>query len=191
MTAPGQPTVLRNAMNREIFVFAETPDDRESTAFRVILDAGGSGGGNALVHVHPLADETFSVITGRLKVTLAGAEHVVPAGERFTIPRGSPHFFRNGHDGATEAEVRFTPAQRHRDFFMTFARIAESRPDWFSAKGDPHLLLIALFLHGFRDHLYLAGPPVALQKLLFAALAPIARWRGYAVGVPGGTRRTD
>jgi hypothetical protein len=40
-------------------------------------------------------------------------------------------------------------------------------------------------MHGrFRDHLYLAGPPVWAQKLLFALLAPIGRLRGYRDDYP-------
>jgi len=38
-----------------------------------------------------------------------------------------------------------------------------------------------LALHTFKDHLYGAGPPIWLQKLLFAALSPLARLVGYRV----------
>lgn len=50
-------------------------------------------------------------------------------------------------------------------------------------KGDPNLLLIALVMHSYRDHLYLAGIPVFVQKLIFAALSPLARLRGYRLEV--------
>jgi hypothetical protein len=50
-------------------------------------------------------------------------------------------------------------------------------------KGDPHFLLIALVLNTYPDHLYLAGPPVFLQKLLFALLAPLSRVRGYRIEI--------
>jgi hypothetical protein len=42
---------------------------------------------------------------------------------------------------------------------------------------------MALTLHTFKDHFYVAGPPVWLQKMLFATLAPIARLLGYKVVV--------
>jgi hypothetical protein len=38
-------------------------------------------------------------------------------------------------------------------------------------------------LNAYRDHLYLAGVPLFLQKLLFAVLAPIARLRGYRMEI--------
>ncbi|HEY7599861.1 MAG TPA: hypothetical protein VH741_08040, partial [Candidatus Limnocylindrales bacterium] len=73
--------------------------------------------------------------------------------------------------------------QQHLRFFANFAIATEKRPQWFSAKGDPGLLMIALALHAYRDHLYLVGLPIFVQKLLFAALAPIARVRGYRLEI--------
>lgn len=74
-------TVIRNPFNNETFVFSGAPDDPRHAAFDVILDAGGTGGGNALEHVHPMADETFVVTSGRLKVVVAGKEQFAEAGQ--------------------------------------------------------------------------------------------------------------
>ena len=46
-------TKLRNAFNKETFVFSGPVDDPAVARFEVILEEGGSGGGNALLHVHP------------------------------------------------------------------------------------------------------------------------------------------
>ncbi len=173
--------VLRNAFNGETFVFPARQADPGVAQFTVLLDPGGSGGGNALVHVHPLADETFAVLTGRLEVVISGKHEMLYRGESLTIPRGSPHYFANSIDAQTIATVSFAPAQRHLDFFASFAALTRDHPQWFSAKGDPHLLLIALVLQSYPDHLYLSGPPIWLQKALFAALAHVARWRGYVL----------
>lgn len=70
-----------------------------------------------------------------------------------------------------------------RRLFKNFAVLTEMHPEWFSPKGDPSLLLIALVLHTYRNHLYLAGVPVLLQKVLFAMLSPIARIRGYRLAI--------
>lgn len=181
MTA--EPEILRNAFNNETFVFAAQSEARGVAQFRVILGDGGSGGGNALVHVHPLADETFDVISGRLKVVVRGREQIVEAGQSATFPRGAPHYFENAYPGTTECTVTFSPSQQQHRFFRNFATLAQTKPEWFSSTGDPKLLLIALVLHTYRDHLYLAGVPIAIQKGLFAVLATVARWRGYRLAI--------
>jgi NAD(P)H-flavin reductase len=93
----------------------------------------------------------------------------------------------NAHDGPTEVTIRFTPAQSQLRFFICFATIAATRPDWFDAQGVPHKLLMALMLHTHRGHFYLAGPPIWLQKVMFAALAPIARLKGYRLPLMAAT----
>jgi len=172
-------TVLRNSFNKETFIFSGDADDPEVARFDVILGIGGTGGGNALVHVHPRAEERFMVTSGRLIVSVDGHAQSISPGEDAVVPVGSPHCFANGWEGETTFTVEFRPAQQHLLFFANFARLTAEHPEWFSAKGDPHFRLIAVSLNQFADHLYLARPSPTLQKLIFAAVAPIARLSGY------------
>jgi mannose-6-phosphate isomerase-like protein (cupin superfamily) len=174
---------LCNAFNKETFVFSGPVDDPTVARFDVVVEQGGSGGGNALVHVHPHADEHYTVKSGQIKVVIAGEEHVVGPGERTVIPRGKPHFFTNIGEGGAEITIEFTPAQQHLRFFANFASLAAKQTQWFSKQGDPHFLLIALVLHAYREHLYLAQLPIFLQKLIFALLSPLARLRGYRMEI--------
>lgn len=176
-------TVIRNAFNNETFVFSGALGDLHQMAFDVILEAGGTGGGNALGHVHPMADETFIVTAGRLKVVMAGNEQFFEAGQTITVPRGTPHWFANAGREAMTAIVSFDPPQQHVRFFRNFAMLTQQRPQWFSGKGDPKMLLIALVLNAYRDHMYLAGSPIWLQKFAFTMLARVARWRGYNLSI--------
>ncbi len=182
-TDVGTGLVVRNHFNGETFIFPEGDAGGDKCHFDVMLEAGGSGGGNGLVHIHPSASETFTVKAGHLSVVMRGVEQIVEVGQSVTIPAGTPHHFRNADAGVTEAVVEFTPAQQHLRFFQNFATLTQTQPEWFSDKGDPNLLLIALVLHRYRDHLYLAGIPVFAQRLLFAALSPIARLRGYRLAI--------
>ena len=175
-------TVLRNDFNKETFIFTDT-DDPTVARFDVVLGEGGSGGGNALVHVHPLAEERFVVTSGRIKVVVDGREKVVGPGEDAVVPRGKPHYFVNAWDGDTAFTVEFRPAQQHLLFFANFARLTTEHPEWFSAKGDPDFLLIAASLDMFKNHTYLARPPRFVQKLLFTLLAPFPRLAGYKTEV--------
>jgi mannose-6-phosphate isomerase-like protein (cupin superfamily) len=176
-------TKLRNAFNKETFVFSGPVDNPSVARFEVILEQGGTGGGNALLHIHPGADEHFAVKSGRIKIVVEGREQIVESGETAVVPRGKPHFFANAGDGAAELEIEFRPAQQQLRFFANFATLAAHRTEWFSSKGDPKFLMIALVLHTYRDHLYLAGPPIFLQKFIFAMLAPLARLCGYRMAI--------
>ena len=174
-----QGAVIGNALNKETFIFSGPIDDPDVAMLEVVLEEGGTGGGNAIVHIHPLADEQFTVTSGRLKVVIAGREQLLGPGETAVVPRGAAHYFANANDGRTAFKVEFRPAQQHARFFANFATATTKHPDWFSAKGAPKLLCIALALDTYPDHFYVAGLPVFIQKALFAALAPIARLFGY------------
>ena len=178
-----QGAVIRNRFNGETFTFSGPLDDRQVARFDVTLEKGGTGGANAFVHIHPVADERFTVRSGRLKVVLDGKECFLGAGEDIVVPRGRPHFFANANEGTTEMTVELRPAQQHVRFFANFASLAQNRPEWFSHTGVAHLLLMALVLRRYPNHLYGARLPVLVQKLLFAALAPVARLRGYALEI--------
>ena len=69
-------TVLRNDFNKETFIFTDT-DDPEVARLDVVLGKGGSGGGNALMHVHPLAEERFVVTSVGSRSSLMACEQVV------------------------------------------------------------------------------------------------------------------
>ena len=127
--------------------------------------------------------------TGVLKVMIDGVPAIARADETVTVPRGAAHYFANAHEGPTEVTIRFTPAQSQLRFFISFATIAATRQDWFDAQGVPHKLLMALMLNTYRGHFYLAGPPIWLQQVMFAALAPIARLKGYRLPLVPATRR--
>lgn len=177
-------TALHNAFNHETFLFDDTTERAEWAGFRVRLGAGGSGAGAAVVHVHPGADEHFRVIEGRLRVRAGEGERLAGAGETVTVPRGTPHCFFNGHAAETEVEIRFTPGQRQLRFFVNVAYAAAHLPGWWHPDGRARLLPMALLLHAYPDEFRLAKPPPAVQSALFAALAPVARWRGFRLPLP-------
>lgn len=105
-----QGAVQRNALDGETFIFSHPLDDPGSASIDVILAHGGSGGGNALVHIHPLANETFAVTSGALEVVIDGESTIVGPGYSGPVPRGAPLFFRNAIDGETRFTVTFAPA---------------------------------------------------------------------------------
>lgn len=177
-------TRILNAFNKETFVFTHPYEGGATSQMDVVLGKGGSGGGNAVAHIHPETDEIFTVNRGRVMVMINGQEHYATDGQSITVPKGASHFFRNASFGETHLTVTFVNAQQHLRFFLNLARWTSECPDYFKLDGSVKLLPIALGLNAFRDHLYIAGPPVVVQKLLFATLAPIARMMGYRLAVP-------
>jgi mannose-6-phosphate isomerase-like protein (cupin superfamily) len=176
-----QGTILRNAFNGEAFVFCYPQDGR--ARFESILDPGGTNGGGELVHIHPKSDEYFEVKSGQLRVTVDGKSVILGPGESKVVAKGTPHSFANAYDGTTEFITEFAPPQQYLRFFADFGLICERHREWFSADGKPSIWLMALKLNAYKDHLYLAGPPVFLQKILFGILAFIARMKGYRLEI--------
>ncbi len=174
---------LRNEFNKETFIFTHDVADASIAEFDVHLDPGGSGGGNAMEHIHPHADERFTVHRGAIAVTVNGISHHVAAGESFTVPMGASHCFRNAVDDKTELTIRFSPSGQQLRFFANFATIVSQKTNWFKSDGAPHFLLMALILSVYRDCYFVAGPPFWLQRAIFGALAPLARLRGYSIDV--------
>lgn len=68
------------------------------------------GGGNA-VHVHETYSENFTVLEGRLTVSLNGLNRDLEPGESKTIPPNSPHCFSNYSNAPVKFLVEFRPAQ--------------------------------------------------------------------------------
>ena len=50
--------------------------------------------------------------------------------------------------------------------------------------GETAVVELALFAQEFSDVIVFRSPPAAVQRTLFAVLAPIARWRGYRSTYP-------
>lgn len=56
-------------------------------------------------HVHPLQEERFEVLSGKLGLRVEGVERVLDAGEVIVAPAGSAHAAWNAGDGEVHALV--------------------------------------------------------------------------------------
>jgi quercetin dioxygenase-like cupin family protein len=175
---------VRNAFNGETFIFTHLSENAEVVQFDVYLEPGGMLTGTGSQHVHPGADEDFTVISGKLAVVVAGAPRMLGPGQSLNVLRGTPHYFRNGHEGETLLTVRFSPGQQFLRFFLNMSLGTANHPEWYNDRGEPPLLLRALALHAYAGHGYAAGIPIWVQKALFAALSPVAVLKGYRLSVP-------
>ena len=65
-----------------------------------------------------------------------------------------------------------------------------ARAGHVNKRGMPDPLQLALFATEFSDIAVFRKPPAAVQRVLFGALAPIARRRGYRATYPTMSRTT-
>jgi len=105
------PTTLTR--NRPLWFFADLAVVHvrgEDTDGRLgIVEITMPAGDEPPLHVHHDHDEIFCVLEGELTLYLPGREQLVRAGEVFVAPRGVPHIYRTGDEGA-RALVQSTPA---------------------------------------------------------------------------------
>jgi quercetin dioxygenase-like cupin family protein len=140
--------------------------------------------GGAVVgeHVHPIISETFTVVSGRVGFRIDGAEDVAGPGERLHVPPGTAHDWWNAGDEEARVTVEVSPAARFEAMISNLFGLAQDGKT--NEKGMPNLLQAALFAREFGDVLYFTRPPRLVQKLLFGALAPLARALGYRGSYP-------
>ena len=140
------------------------------------------GGAVAVEHVHPVVHESFTVVRGRVGFRLDGRESVAGPGKRLHIPPGMAHDWWNAGEEEAHVTVEIRPGARFEEMIVNLFGLAQDGKT--NAKGMPNLLQAALFAREFEDVLYFARPPRAVQRVLFAVLAPIARLLGYKGSYP-------
>jgi mannose-6-phosphate isomerase-like protein (cupin superfamily) len=174
MAKAGQ--VIRNPVTGETVTFLVTAADSDGALLELEMQADPRAAG-ATTHMHPRITERYEMLEGRLHVRLEGVDTVVSAGQRLEIPPRTAHSFQNADDSPARVRVRFEPAGRFEEFMETIYALASDGKT--NAQSRPKLLQAALIGQRHIDDIALASPPVALQRLLYALLAPFARWRGY------------
>lgn len=174
---PDDPAYVENPVTGERFLFRGRPDDPTADPLEVDLWATTDMSPLA-AHVHPRQDETFTVNRGTLELSRRGDATVVSEGAEVTVEAGTPHTWSNPGDEELHLTIRLEPALETEAFLRDLSVLAQRgkvKPD-----GAPSLLQVAALYDAYGyDLLHLATPPLGVQKLLFGALAPLARGLGY------------
>jgi quercetin dioxygenase-like cupin family protein len=133
-------------------------------------------------HIHPQADERFTAVTGKLGYLLGDQKLILEAGESMDIPRGTVHDFWNAGEEDARVVVEIRPGARMELMIRTMFALAHEGKT--NEKGMPGLLQMALISREFDDVLQVMSPPLAVQRVLFALLTPLARLLGYQAIYP-------
>lgn len=161
----------------------DIPDRRAVVELTALVGARVAG-----EHRHPGIVERFTVLEGELTVKLDGRVDVLRAGETAVAEPGVWHDWWNGAAVDVRVRVEVTPGERLMHMIETLFGLA--RLGHVDAKGLPDPLQRALFAREFSDVIELRRPPPAVQRVLFGALGPIARRRGYRGTYPQLSRST-
>jgi quercetin dioxygenase-like cupin family protein len=167
---------IYNPVQGDWIVFTQTARDTSGELLSAELLVSPRGG-NPL-HVHPRQEEHFKAVSGTLGVQ-AGEEHrSLGEGEEAVVPPGTPHRWWNDADEEAHVLIELRPALNTETFFETLYGLA--RDGKTDENGVPSLLQQAVTLNGVnKGEIYLAWPPVPVQKVFLAALAPVGRLLGY------------
>lgn len=167
---------LWNPVTRERAVILESPLDNPVGRARAEMTA--LVGSRVLgEHLHPGLVERFTVLEGTLTVRRDGTIGKLRAGETAEVRAGQWHDWWNAEDHDARVIVEVEPGQRFGHMLETLFGLAEM--GHVDSKGMPNLLQMSLIGRDFADTVQFRSPPPALQKVMFALMAPLAHALGY------------
>jgi quercetin dioxygenase-like cupin family protein len=170
---------IYNPRQKDRVVFRQTARETDGRLLSLEMFAS-PGAASPPVHPHPRQEERFETVSGVLRARVGGEERTLRAGEGMVVPPGTPHTWWIEGDEDAHVVVEFRPALNTETFFETMYGLA--RDGKLDENGTPPFLQTALISSAYE--IYLPRPPVALQKALFAMLAPVGRLLGYRASYP-------
>lgn len=173
--------VSENPVTGERGIVLEPP--HENPDRRLVAELHVTPGGAVVgEHLHPGIHERFEVLEGRLGVSLDGQRRSLGPGESADVAPGRWHdWWQEGPEKAV-VRVGVTPGERFLELIRTLFGLAIDGKT--NAKGMPSPLQLVAIASGFDDVIVFKRPPPAIQRAVFAGLAPLARRRGYRATYP-------
>lgn len=173
--------VIENPLSGERITFERTGAETngEYLSGKIYLAPRGVGPPE---HIHPRIEERFRVLSGTLTTRVAGEQRTFGPGQEFVVSPGTPHHWWNETDEQVVIEYRVSPALPLDRFLENvFALVQLGHSD---AKGLPGPLRLSRVLPRFWDVVYLARPPLPIQKATMAILGLVARALRYPSEYP-------
>ena len=174
-----QGDVIENPVTGERIVFRQTSagTNGELLQFELTLKPHGFV---PVEHVHSRQEERVEVASGSVRYRLGGKEESLSAGQAAVLPPSIPHTLWNGTDDDAHLIMEVRPALGMEAALETLFGLA--RDGKTNDKGMPNPLHGALLAREYD--IFLAGPPIPVQRAGIAVLAPIARLLGYRARYP-------
>ena len=174
MSTPQSDRILDFAATGMWWEVTKTTEETNGASFEAINVVAPGFGGPPL-HIHPHAEEIYSVQEGQLDVCINGQWRTLGPGESATVPAGTPHTVRNLH--ATEVRLHnvHQPALDIEHMFRRMHRlIADGKltlpPQSFSAT-----ILISMLFVAHSNEIRSIKPPHFIMRVL----AMLGKCLGY------------
>jgi quercetin dioxygenase-like cupin family protein len=169
--------LVEDPVRRQRYRFA-----REGDLLRIEVWA--DPGGDVPEHLHPHLEERFEVVHGEVTFRVGGQKRHARPGDRLVAKAGVRHAFENTGTTVAHLRVEVEPASRLQEFLEEAAALA--RAGKYTRRGIPKGFRAALetadFAERYRDVTVLMFPPPALQRVMLAPLARLARRRRRKAG---------
>ncbi|MBK8956791.1 MAG: cupin domain-containing protein [Saprospiraceae bacterium] len=153
----------------ETITFVKTGKDTKG-AFTEIICTIPAGQEGPPPHMHPLQDEIFEVIEGKLELLAKGKKVVLEEGESFNVTANTAHTFSNPFDRETKFRATYKPALDIDYVLVQGFNSLNSQPN----PNKPSLQMIVDFdyiLKQIHGQYKFAGAP----GIIFAFFAAITR----------------
>jgi quercetin dioxygenase-like cupin family protein len=141
-------------------------------------------------HIHTAVTETFVILRGRARYRLGSETKTARAGSHVVMPPMVPHV-HPWSDSDEELHVRQIAVASPADLEGLNAGIQAAitiqglaKAGRVNSKGLPHLLQLGVLIDKTMPATYLAGPPMALQRVMFSLLGWLGRLAGYRTSYP-------
>jgi len=162
--------VIENPVTGERITFVRTSEQTGGALAELDLELSPTAF-LAAEHIHHSQEEKFQVLEGRILLRCRGEESMCGPGDTVVVPSGNPHAWAPHGGAPARVRITFTPGNGIEMFFDEFFRLA--REGRVNSKGMPSLPVSARL--GLAHDMYLAGPPVPLQRAAFRVLATTDR----------------
>ena len=136
-------------------------------------------------HIHTAAVETFEILSGEARYRVGRLEESARKGDRLILPAGVSHV-HPWSVSSEELHVRQTTEVNPPDSAGLVASLQAlvtlfglAGAGKVNRKGLPNLLQLAVLIRSTMPATYIAGIPIAVQRLLFGGLARIGEAVGY------------
>ncbi|HEX6914809.1 MAG TPA: cupin domain-containing protein [Chitinophagaceae bacterium] len=173
MAAKGN--ILVNKVTGEKIKWLETSRDTNGRYLLMEFEVA-PGGCVPVSHVHPNQDEYFEVESGGMRLQMKGETIRLGPGQTHLVPKGQAHqWWNDSEEHALKMRVKLEPALNSEIFFEQFFGLANDGKT--KADGSPKFMQVMAMSNEYE--IYLAAPPVPVQKIAAGILGTIAGVLGY------------